>query len=187
MSICLSPQNGDDPIKLDKAILLLGRHPSCDVVLLDSRKVSRIHCCIAQAGNRLLVRDLGSTNGIRVNGQSVDEIEIFLGDEVLVGDLSFIVFDDSNGSSVQSSRNDRQSQIQKSGTEQNREDSPLLGTDPPQDNSDSSETPLSVATRRPDSDGEYAIVAEPGSDSGSEYKLQDLPMADLSDSELEVT
>ena len=93
MPICLTPHLDGDPIKLDKAILLIGRHPSCDIILLSSRKVSRIHCCVAQAGNRLLIRDLGSTNGVAVNGERVEEAEIRLGDDVTIGDLEFYVGD----------------------------------------------------------------------------------------------
>ena len=59
-------------ILLDKPILLLGRHGECDVQL-NSRKVSRRHCCIAQVHDYLVVRDLGSTNGVRINGERVVE------------------------------------------------------------------------------------------------------------------
>ena len=96
MPICLTPHLDGDPINLDKAILLVGRHPSCDIILVSSRKVSRIHCCIAQAGNRLLIRDLGSTNGVSVNGANIEESEIHLGDEVVIGDLKFVVADGSD-------------------------------------------------------------------------------------------
>jgi pSer/pThr/pTyr-binding forkhead associated (FHA) protein len=47
-------------ILLDKPVLLLGRHPECDIQI-DSRKISRRHCCIAQVEDHLVVRDLGST------------------------------------------------------------------------------------------------------------------------------
>ncbi len=96
MPISLTPHFDGDPIKLDKAILLIGRHPQCDIVLLSSRKVSRMHCCIAQASERLLIRDLGSTNGITVNGERIEEAEIRVGDEVTIGDLEFCI---GNGSS----------------------------------------------------------------------------------------
>ena len=57
-------------ILLDKPILLLGRHPECDIQI-DSRKISRRHCCIAQVDNHLIVRDLGSTNGLLVNSRRI--------------------------------------------------------------------------------------------------------------------
>src|SRR5438093_63458 len=54
-------------ILIDKPILLFGRHEECDVQL-NSKKVSRRHCCVAQVNDYLVVRDLGSTNGERING-----------------------------------------------------------------------------------------------------------------------
>jgi predicted component of type VI protein secretion system len=71
-------------ILLDKPILLFGRHPECDVQL-HSRKISRRHCCIAQVNEFLVVRDLGSTNGIRVNGERVLEGRLKDGDELDIG------------------------------------------------------------------------------------------------------
>jgi predicted component of type VI protein secretion system len=75
-------------ILLDKPILLLGRHAECDIQL-NSRKISRRHCCIAQVGNYLVVRDLGSTNGIRVNGVRVIEGKLKAGDELTVGNFRY--------------------------------------------------------------------------------------------------
>jgi predicted component of type VI protein secretion system len=71
-------------ILLDKPILLLGRHAECDIQI-DSRKVSRRHCCIAQVHDYLVVRDLGSTNGVRINGVRVVEGRIRPGDELTIG------------------------------------------------------------------------------------------------------
>jgi predicted component of type VI protein secretion system len=75
-------------ILLDKPILLLGRHPECDIQL-NSRKVSRRHCCIAQVRDYLVVRDLGSTNGIRINGEKVDEGKLHAGDELTIGNFRY--------------------------------------------------------------------------------------------------
>ena len=76
---------GDGPsILLDKPILLLGRHPECDIQI-DSRKISRRHCCIAQVHDYLVVRDLGSTNGERINGARVVEGRLAAGDELTLG------------------------------------------------------------------------------------------------------
>jgi len=78
-------------ILLDKPIMLFGRHPECDVQL-NSRKVSRKHCCIAQVQNYLIVRDLGSTNGIRINGQRMLEGKIQAGDELTIGNFRYQVY-----------------------------------------------------------------------------------------------
>ena len=77
-------------VPLDKAVILFGRHPECDVVITNSRKVSRKHCCVAQVNNSFVVRDLGSMNGVRVNGKAVKRsAKLGLGDELIVGDVVF--------------------------------------------------------------------------------------------------
>jgi predicted component of type VI protein secretion system len=75
-------------IMLDKPILLLGRHAECDIQL-NSRKVSRRHCCMAQVNDYLVVRDLGSTNGIRINGKRVLEGQVRAGDELTIGNFRY--------------------------------------------------------------------------------------------------
>src|ERR1051326_2132213 len=77
-------------ILLDKPILLVGRHAECDIQL-DSRKISRRHCCIAQVSDYLVVRDLGSTNGIRINGVRSLEGRLHPGDELTIGGLRYQV------------------------------------------------------------------------------------------------
>jgi pSer/pThr/pTyr-binding forkhead associated (FHA) protein len=78
-------------ILLDKPILLLGRHGECDVQL-NSRKVSRRHCCVAQVHDYLVVRDLGSTNGVRINGHRVIEGKLQSGDELTIGNFRYQVY-----------------------------------------------------------------------------------------------
>jgi predicted component of type VI protein secretion system len=85
----LALDNGPS-ILLDKPILLLGRHPECDIQI-DSRKISRRHCCIAQVSDYLVVRDLGSTNGIRINGIRVVEGRLTAGDELTIGNARYKV------------------------------------------------------------------------------------------------
>ena len=77
-------------ILLDKPILLLGRHPECDVQI-ESRKISRRHCCIALVNDHLIVRDLGSTNGIRINGIRVQEGSLRANDELTIGNSRYKV------------------------------------------------------------------------------------------------
>src|SRR5947209_11153840 len=88
-------------IVLDKPILLLGRHPECDIQI-DSRKISRRHCCIALVHDYLVVRDLGSTNGVRINGARVLEGKLTDGDEVTIGTHRYQV--DWNGTGARPPR-----------------------------------------------------------------------------------
>ena len=75
-------------IVLQRPVLLIGRHQECDV-RINSPKVSRRHCCLAMAYDRVLIRDLGSRNGVRVNGRVVDESRLYEGDELAIGPLLF--------------------------------------------------------------------------------------------------
>jgi pSer/pThr/pTyr-binding forkhead associated (FHA) protein len=86
-------------ILIDKPILLFGRHEECDVQL-NSKKVSRRHCVLAQVNNDyLVIRDLGSTNGVRINGQRVAEGKLRPGDELQIGNFKYQVCGDMLGRS----------------------------------------------------------------------------------------
>src|SRR5471030_1960638 len=80
---------GEGPnIPLDKPIVLIGRHQECDIQI-PSRKISRRHCCLAQVDDHLVVRDLGSTNGVRINGVKVLEGNLQPGDELMIGNIRY--------------------------------------------------------------------------------------------------
>jgi pSer/pThr/pTyr-binding forkhead associated (FHA) protein len=85
-------------ILIDKPILLFGRHEECDVQL-NSKKVSRRHCVLAQVHDYLVIRDLGSTNGVRINGQRVAEGKLRPGDELQIGNFKYQVCGDLLGRS----------------------------------------------------------------------------------------
>ncbi len=100
MPLKLTPiVKGSGPsILLQRPILLVGRHPECDW-RLSLPKISRRHCCFALAYDRVLIRDLGSRNGVRVNGRDVDETQLFQGDEVAIGPLIFRVEEEPEAAS----------------------------------------------------------------------------------------
>lgn len=75
-------------IPLDRAMIVVGRHPQCDA-RLDSLRVSRHHCCMTQEHGEVLVRDLGSTNGIRINGQRVEFGRLRPGDELSIAHIRY--------------------------------------------------------------------------------------------------
>jgi hypothetical protein len=90
MSARLVPLNDPTaaPIPLQRPVLLIGRHPECDV-RLERAQISRRHCCVALAYDRMTIRDLGSRNGIRVNGVRVDEALLKSGDEIAISQLIY--------------------------------------------------------------------------------------------------
>jgi predicted component of type VI protein secretion system len=90
MSFQLVPVNpGTAPIiTLQRPVVLIGRHIDCDA-RIENPKISRRHCCLAIAYDRIVLRDLGSRNGIRVNGRIVEEVRLQAGDEVAIGPLIY--------------------------------------------------------------------------------------------------
>jgi pSer/pThr/pTyr-binding forkhead associated (FHA) protein len=98
MPVRLVSVSSGKSIKLDKPVVLIGRDPDCDVVLTKSRKVSRAHCVVASVDNHILVRDLGSTNGVWINGQRVErESRLRLGDELSVADVLYQLLNVESG------------------------------------------------------------------------------------------
>ncbi len=69
--------------------LVIGRLPECGVVLQDTN-VSRRHAELRRSGDEVVLTDLGSTNGTRVNGAPIREYVLGSGDEVSVGSTRLI-------------------------------------------------------------------------------------------------
>jgi len=68
----------------------LGRHPQNDL-RIPTRDVSRRHCELLVQDDRLVVRDVGSTNGTYVNGKQVEEVTLKPGDRLTIGPVTFVV------------------------------------------------------------------------------------------------
>jgi hypothetical protein len=64
--------------------VVLGRSRECDIVL-DDPNVSRRHAEVRRDGGGWAVSDLGSTNGIKLNGRRVDQGALQPGDRITVG------------------------------------------------------------------------------------------------------
>jgi pSer/pThr/pTyr-binding forkhead associated (FHA) protein len=77
-------------IPLGATPTIVGRHPGCDA-RLGSMHVSRRHCCLSESDGEVVVRDLGSTNGTRINGRRVAEGRLRPGDELTIADLRYRV------------------------------------------------------------------------------------------------
>lgn len=88
MSARLVALDEGSDIPVDRAMVVVGRHPQCDA-RLDSIRISRRHCCMTQDHGDLIVRDLGSTNGIRINGQRVEMGRLRPGDELSIAHIRF--------------------------------------------------------------------------------------------------
>ena len=69
---------------------MLGRSRACDLVLGDD-SVSRRHAMLVREGDRIILTDLGSTNGTFVNGRQITEAEVQPGDRLRLGDLDLVL------------------------------------------------------------------------------------------------
>lgn len=78
----LIPSNGGPPITLTKPITLVGRSSRLCDFAVDHGGVSKIHCILVKTDGLIYMRDLGSTNGTRVNGQRVLRGALLPGDEI---------------------------------------------------------------------------------------------------------
>ena len=74
---------------------VLGRSRDCDLVLADEN-ASRRHAEVRPSGGAWIVRDLGSTNGIRVNGSRVTGAQpLRAGDRIELG-VSTVTFEETH-------------------------------------------------------------------------------------------
>jgi pSer/pThr/pTyr-binding forkhead associated (FHA) protein len=69
---------------LDKAAQVIGRTPDNDVVI-DHRSVSKHHAKVVREGTSYTIIDQGSSNGLFVNGEKYDRVELRPGDMVDLG------------------------------------------------------------------------------------------------------
>lgn len=86
----LVPVGGGDAIPLVMPTMTVGRRQSCDICL-DYQNVSGVHAEFAFRNGIWTVRDMGSTNGIKVNGERVPSRTLRPGDEVGIAGHKFTI------------------------------------------------------------------------------------------------
>jgi two-component system, cell cycle response regulator len=89
--IVLAGSSVGEMFKLGRDRVVIGRGPTADVRMIDEG-VSREHCEVVRKGDRVLLRDLQSTNGTFCRGSKVDEQELNDGDKILVGSGTVLKF-----------------------------------------------------------------------------------------------
>jgi uncharacterized protein YfiM (DUF2279 family) len=72
---------------MQKVALTIGRSDQCDISVKDSSMSGR-HAEISKTDGDIKIRDLGSANGIYLNGERVDEAELYDGDVLRLGQTS---------------------------------------------------------------------------------------------------
>ena len=74
--------------EIEKPRTTLGRGPGVDLAFPDP-SMSKQHACVEWAGGGLRLGDLGSTNGVRVNGAVIVVAELKHGDRFQLGEHVF--------------------------------------------------------------------------------------------------
>lgn len=86
----LIPLNGGSPVEVVKDMTLVGRKEDCDL-RLNHKSISKVHCMLVKTDGLLLLRDLGSTNGTRVNGTRVRRAALLPNDKVSFANFHYKV------------------------------------------------------------------------------------------------
>ena len=86
----VDPDGREREIRVDGSLLTIGRTADNGLALADSR-VSRHHARLRARHGMLVLTDLDSTNGVRVNGVRVVEVVLGVGDRIEIGDTVLVV------------------------------------------------------------------------------------------------
>ena len=86
--VLLNTETAGREFPLSKQVMTIGRTADCDICV-EQPSVSRNHARVERFGNHIVVSDLGSRNGIRLNGQPMPEAQLEDGCTLGVGDVMF--------------------------------------------------------------------------------------------------
>jgi len=83
-SLVIHEDDASRSVVVAKETVTIGRLSECDVVIAD-KGASRRHAQIRGKDGRYTLTDLGSTNGTRLNGQTIQTRELADGDRITIG------------------------------------------------------------------------------------------------------
>ena len=78
-------------VPLERSETVIGRDPASDIVLAESTASARHARLRRNDGGFFVVEDLGSTNGVLVDGEPVPRMTLMDGDSFVVGDTRFTI------------------------------------------------------------------------------------------------
>jgi adenylate cyclase len=86
----LVPVGGGDAVPLIQDVMTIGRREVCDI-RLDFPNVSGIHAELSMKNGVWYIRDMGSTNGIKVNGERTLRRPLRPGDELGIANHRYTI------------------------------------------------------------------------------------------------
>ena len=89
--VVLAGSSVGEMYKIESERTVIGRGQKAQIRLLDDG-ISREHAQLVLQGERIVLQDLGSTNGTYCNGLKVDKKELVDGDKILVGSTTILKF-----------------------------------------------------------------------------------------------
>jgi adenylate cyclase len=121
----LQPIGGGDAIPLIREMLTIGRRESCDICMRFPN-ISGIHAQLQFRGGYWYIRDMNSTNGVKVNGVRIQEKLLHPRDEVIIGKRKYtILYEPPNRSNLDEVAEEdvmSQSLLEKAGLERRKPD-----------------------------------------------------------------
>jgi len=84
---------GGQRFDLENPVTRIGRREGNDWIIQDG-SVSGTHCEIEKTKTGFILRDLGSTNGTKINGETVKVSGVYKNDIILIGDVSLTIAGD---------------------------------------------------------------------------------------------
>ena len=89
--VVLSGSNVGEMYRIEKDQVVIGRGDKVDLRLVDDG-ISREHVRLSKEEGRIVLEDLGSTNGTYCNGQRVARQPLSEGDKILIGSTTILKF-----------------------------------------------------------------------------------------------
>src|SRR6185369_15500749 len=89
--VVLSGSNVGEMYRIEKDQVVIGRGDKVDLRLVDDG-ISREHVRLSKEEGRIILEDLGSTNGTYCNGQRVARQPLAEGDKILIGSTTILKF-----------------------------------------------------------------------------------------------
>lgn len=128
----LVPAGGGDPIPLIRELLLVGRRESCDICLRFPN-ISGQHAELCFRKGYWYIKDLNSTNGVKVNGIRVQQKMLHPKDQVTIGKRLYTIHYEMpvGGTAVEEVEEDimGQSLLEKAGLQRRSRPEPRSRTD----------------------------------------------------------
>lgn len=132
----LVPVGGGDNIPLLRPKLTVGRRETCDICM-NFPNISSLHCELTFKDGYWYIRDLNSTNGVKVNGIRVQDKLLRTRDEVTIGKRIYhIEYEMPAGAFVEDRETEdifSQSLLQRAGLEKGDRETPGKGRKRPTD------------------------------------------------------